>query len=114
MSSSASLPSSPLLTQPSVSGENAYTSPVFPAESIPWSLIQAEARALLRRLRSDLAFREGLLRSLGLFFAAVTSKTGHGDLGEFQRLSFLWRQAENCVKWENLLGLEEHIEKIFG
>ncbi|KAM7537805.1 hypothetical protein Aperf_G00000060915 [Anoplocephala perfoliata] len=111
---SASLLGSPLLAQPSVSEKRSRVPSSLPIECIPWSIAQAEAEALLRRLRSDLAFREGLLRSLGSSSAAVASKTGHGDLSEFQRLSFLWRQAENYIKWENLLGFEEHIEDIFG
>lgn len=88
-------------------------SPILTLDHIPWSVIQAESDALLRRLRSDLILREGLLRTLTQSVATVNSSSGFNELGEFQRLSFLWRQAEHLIKWENLLGLEEHIEDVF-
>ncbi|VDN97127.1 unnamed protein product [Rodentolepis nana] len=89
-------------------------SSILPSDHIPWSVIQAESEALLRRLRSDLTLRKEFLRALTQSFATVNSNCISGELSEFQRLSFLWRQSEHLVKWENLLALEEHIEYAFG
>nr|CDS32807.1 expressed protein [Hymenolepis microstoma] len=93
---------------------HALNNPILPSDHIPWSVIQAESEALLRRLHSDLSLRKGFLRALTQSFATAISNLISDELGEFQRLSFLWRQAEYVVKWENLLALEEHIEYAFG
>ncbi|KAM3184150.1 hypothetical protein ACTXT7_008941 [Hymenolepis weldensis] len=114
----SSILDSPVSTPVSGSGKRSKhgpnsNSPILTADHIPWSVIQAESDALLRRLRSDLTLRVGLLRTLAQSVATVNSSSGFGELGEFQRLSFLWRQAEHLIKWENLLDLEEHIEDVF-
>ena len=80
------------------------------AHHLPWSAVQAECDALLRRLREGLTFREGLLQSLIL--AAINST--EGDFGSPQRLSFLWRQAHQIEKWENLLELGEHVREVLA
>ncbi|VDD84140.1 unnamed protein product [Mesocestoides corti] len=91
---------------PSPRGDSGDGAEHFPIELLSWQALLSECQALLNRLRADLAFRGGLLRCLARYVFTCSTR---GDFGAPQRLCFLWRQADQVVKWENVTGLVEEI-----